>query len=133
MFGVDVKRLLIVGFGLVVIGCGSKLPIVEGTVTLDGEPLPDARVVFESPDRPTATAKTDQSGHYDMVTGSQRGMAAGSYRIAISAYKTKDGGTESPMPILVTPKKYNSVETSELAVEILEGRNSDTDFELLSK
>ena len=113
-------------------GCGAKLPIVEGTVTLDGNPVANARVVFESPDRPTATAKTDDSGKYDMRTASQRGIAEGAYKVAISAYQTKDGGTESPMPLLVTPKKYNAAASSGLTAEVVAGRNV-LDFPLESK
>lgn len=114
------------------VGCGSKLPKVAGTVTLDGDPVASARVVFESPNRPTATAKTDASGHYDVRTASQRGMATGSYKVSVSAYQTKDGGTESPIPVLTTPKKYNSTETSGLTATITGGNNT-VDFELESK
>ncbi len=111
-------------------GCSSKLPTVEGTVTMDGRPLPNAKVVFEAPDRPMAVATTDDSGQYDVTTGSQRGMAAGSYRVAISAYTTRAGGTESPLPILSTPKRYNSAQTSGLTAEIKDGRNEDVNFQL---
>lgn len=117
---------------LFVVGCGSKLPTVEGTVTLDGDPVPNARVVFESPNRPTATAKTDDEGYFELVTASQRGIAEGSYGVSVSAYKTKDGGTESPMPILLTPKKYNLVSTSGLTAEVVPGQNT-VDLELQTK
>jgi len=111
-------------------GCGSKLPVVIGTVTLDDAPLPNARVVFEAPDRPMAVATTDAAGRYDVMTGSQRGMAAGSYTVAISAYVTKDGGRESPLPILSTPKRYNSARTSGLTAVVKEGRNEGVNFQL---
>ena len=114
-------------------GCGSKLPIVEGTVTLDGVPLENAKVVFQAPDRPMAVATTDASGRYDVRTGSQRGMAAGSYKIAISAYETKDAGNESPIPILSTPKQYNSAATSGLSVDIVAGHNDNVNFDLQTK
>lgn len=117
-------------FALLLNGCGAKLPTVEGTVTLDGVPLPDAKVVFESPDKPMAVATTDAGGHYEVTTGSQRGMAAGSYRVAISAYVTRDGGSESPIPVLRTPKKYNSAKSSGLTAEVKTGRNKDMDFRL---
>ena len=111
-------------------GCGSQLPTVQGLVTLDGDPLPKARVVFESPDRPMAVATTDDQGRYDVMTGTQRGMAAGTYQVAVSAYESRDGGSESPVPILSTPKRYNSAQTSGLSVEILPGRNADVNFQL---
>lgn len=114
-------------------GCGSKLPTVEGTVTLDGIPLENAKVVFQAPDRPMAVATTNASGRYDVMTGSQRGIAAGSYKIAISAYETQDAGNESPIPILSTPKRYNSAATSGLSVEISEGHNDGVNFDLQAK
>ena len=114
-------------------GCGAKLPTVQGTVTMDGASVPNAKVVFEAPDRPMAVATTDEEGRYDVMTGSQRGMAAGSYKVAISAYVTKDGGTESPVPILSTPKRYNSAQTSGLTAEVKDGRNQNVDFQLESE
>ena len=102
-------------------------------MTLNGEPLPNAKVVFEAPDKPMAVATTDESGRYDAMTGSQRGMAAGSYQVAISAYQTKDGGSESPIPILSTPRRYNSAQASGLTAEIKDGRNQAVDFALQSQ
>ena len=113
-------------------GCGSKLPTVEGTVTLDGAPLADARIVFEAPDRATAFAKTDDDGKYDVMTASQRGLEAGIYKIAVSAYKTRSGGSESPIPVLKTPKKYNSSQTSGLEADVKTGRNTDVNLQLQS-
>lgn len=113
-------------------GCGAKLPTVEGTVTLDDAPLADARIVFEAPDKATAFAKTDAAGRYSVMTGSQEGMAAGTYKVAISAYETRSGGTESPIPVLKTPKKYNASATSGLAIEVAAGRNTDVNFQLQS-
>jgi len=112
-------------------GCGSQLPTVQGTVTLDDAPVPNGTVVFESPDRATAIAKTNDDGRYEMMTASKRGMAAGDYSVAISAYETRDGGSESPIPVLRTPKKYNSAATSGLSATIADGKN-EVDFQLKS-
>ena len=128
------RALIVTALTIVCItGCGPSLPTVQGKVTLDGDPIAKAKVVFESPDRPMAVATTDDAGNYDVRTGSERGMAAGSYNVAISAYVTKDGGSESPIPVLSTPKRYNSAKTSGLSVDIKPGNNQDVDFELTSK
>ena len=66
-----------------------------------------------------------------MMTASKRGMAAGDYSVAISAYETRDGGSESPIPVLRTPKKYNSAATSGLSATIADGKN-EVDFQLKS-
>ena len=125
--------LLHLALMVILTGCGSRLPTVSGTVTLDDAPLANAKVVFEAPDKPMAVATTDAMGNYDVMTGTQRGMAAGSYQVAISAYATKQGGNESPIPILLTPKRYNSAKTSELTAEVKEGRNDVMDFSLKGK
>ena len=116
------KRFLILVSFVLLTGCGSRLPLVEGTVTLDGDPVPDARIVFESPGAATATAKTDEDGHFTVVTASEQGMAEGSYKVTVSAYKKGEGGY--PTPNLATPKKYNSTETSGLTADIVAGKNT---------
>ncbi len=62
----------------VLLGCGSKdgyaelgLVEVSGTITLDGKPLPQAKVIFESEDKRTATGTTDSAGHYKLMYDSQ--------------------------------------------------------------
>ena len=56
----------------VVFGCGAPrtktVPLmrVGGTVTLNGDPLEKAVVVFESADSSFSCADTDSSGHYDL-------------------------------------------------------------------
>lgn len=116
--------------GIALAGCSPRLPTVEGQVTLDGQSLENARIVFESPDKATAVAKTDADGHYTLMTGAQPGAAAGSYSVAISAYKTANGGAESPVPVLRTPKKYNTGQTSGLTADVQPGQNRDVDFHL---
>ncbi len=106
-------------------GCGSSLPQVEGVVTWDGQPLSNARVVFQAPDRPMAVATTDENGHYAVMTGSQPGMASGSYQVTVSAYETRRSrdAVEAPVPTLRTPAIYNVASTSGLIAEIQAGRN----------
>ena len=115
-------------------GCRSELATVQGEVTLDGEPLEDARIVLEAPDRPTSVGKSDAQGRYTVTTGSQKGMYPGDYQVAISAYKTRDAhGIEAPVPVLRTPKRYNSAGSSGLTAVIQSGRNKGVDFHLTTK
>ncbi len=115
-------------------GCGSDLSQTEGMVTLDGQPLAGARVVFEAPGLPTSVATTDEQGRYVVQTGSQQGMVPGTYRVSISAYETRAarGGLEAPIPVLKTPRRYNSAASSGLTAEISEGRNRGVDYRLTS-
>jgi hypothetical protein len=79
-------------------GCGgSALPSVTGTVTLDGQPLDGAQVVF-GPDGPggqVATAVTDSSGRFRMGTYKpEDGVRPGKYRVTI----TKTAEALEPTP-----------------------------------
>ncbi len=83
----------LVFLGLLV-GCGANEPdvhYVEGVVTMGGNPLADATVIFSpaegSQGRP-ATGKTDAAGVYKLTdmqaTYADRGAAAGEYQVSIN-------------------------------------------------
>ena len=88
--------------GLAVVGCGGErfpLAPVAGRVTLDGEPLADARVSFE-PIRvgdafeagPGSYATTGADGRYTLTTVDDRdGAVVAEHRVAISTFKGKEG------------------------------------------
>ncbi|MFW6172061.1 MAG: carboxypeptidase-like regulatory domain-containing protein, partial [Planctomycetota bacterium] len=92
----------VVGAGLVLVslfclGCGDSGPergYVEGTVTMDGEPLPDAVVTFQPEDtgRPSY-GKTDENGHYELqYTSDKKGALVGMHRVTISTFERGGGG-----------------------------------------
>lgn len=115
------------------LGCGGTNEGVTGTVTLDGQPLPDAEVVFTPQEggRP-ASAMTDAEGKYDLVyTINETGAPAGKYIVRIRASKTETGedGRDVNTPEVV-PAKYN--QNSELVAEVKEGESNQFDFELES-
>ncbi|WDI42572.1 carboxypeptidase-like regulatory domain-containing protein [Bremerella sp. P1] len=131
------KRLLYC-FALILstslLGCNGNQEGVTGTVTLDGQPLPKAEVVFTPTEggRP-ATAMTDASGKYDLVyTIDQTGAPPGEYVVRIRAARTETGedGRDVMTPESV-PAKYN--EQSQLIVEVQEGASNQFDFDLESE
>src|SRR6478735_5999797 len=93
--------LLLLSTNLLV-GCGAKdgyaeLGLVEvtGTVTLDGKPLPQAKVTFETEDKRLATGITDAAGHYALMYDSEtRGCLPGpkTVRITMGASDVEGGG-----------------------------------------
>lgn len=117
-------------------GCGSaevQLASVAGTVTMNGEPLPGATVLF----RPRTTAeeseakgaaesfgKTDEQGHYDLavvMTGAT-GAVVGPNDVIITldefeeilpSYDSSGKDRRGPNPI---PAEYNSKTTLEFNV-----------------
>lgn len=86
--------------GLASAGCGGPpagvAPVVdaEGTVTLEGKPLPRVRVTFcptDGSDGPPVSADTDEGGHFRVVGPDGRpGVAVGRYRVTVEDVAGKD-------------------------------------------
>lgn len=81
---------------------------VTGVVTLDGQPLPGAEIMFVGNDGKKFSGKTDEQGRYDLGRA-KRGVPVGTHRVTIS-------GPDIPM-------KYSDTEGSPLVVEIESGEN----------
>ncbi len=121
------------------VGCGSGMANVSGTVTLDGKSIAggdDVRgtVTFYPVDGSAAPAIgiLDQSGHYELSTGTKKGALPGAYMVAIAATRViipEGGGTPSGRPI--TPRYYASAKTSRLSADVQPGSNT-FDFPLES-
>lgn len=110
-------------------GGGGGLGQVRGTVTLDGNPLPGAEVLFTSEEGEGRAPKgrTDEAGRYELkMSLDQRGAPPGHYKVWISTGEA--GGTEL-IPERV-PSQYNH--NSELTADVTPGRNT-IDFELSSE
>lgn len=70
---------------------------VEGSVTLDGQAVEGANVVFHSESGPSAFGTTDSSGHFSLATHDYgEGAAPGSYLVQInSTPETKNAAGKS--------------------------------------
>ncbi|MHC2069172.1 carboxypeptidase-like regulatory domain-containing protein [Bremerella sp. T1] len=120
-------------------GCGSagdpEVVRVSGTVTMDGQPLPNATVLFVSGTGRPSGAMTDEQGHYELnYTGDQKGARIGPNRVQIT---TAQGPTETmdgkPIPAVreTVPARYNA--RTELEFTVTEKGSNVADFELSSK
>ena len=125
---------------LVCFGCtGSNLPDlgqVEGTVTMDGQPLPNAIVTFQpvNPGRPSY-ARTDDSGKYVLVfTDGNEGATLGEHRVCISTQSDGDPDADPPIPSSpeTVPAKYSNMSKTELKANVEAGGNQH-DFTLTSE
>ena len=114
-------------------GCGkSRLNAVTGTITLDGQPLPDATVVFTpvAGGRP-AGGRTDDKGKYSLVySRDTTGAEAGEHIVSITTADDieQEDGSVASVPEKV-PAKYNF--QTELTA-IVEVGSSVHDFRLES-
>src|SRR5437762_14367251 len=90
-------------------GCGSRgdLASVRGKVTLDGQPLADAFVIFAPTTHGTTSyGRTDAGGNYEMMfTDNEKGAWIGENLVRISTGDLGRGG--GPGPTERVPVVYN--------------------------
>lgn len=139
--GIRFGRSELNGFALLtamfVLGCGggrSDLGRVAGVVTLDGQPLPNATLMFQ-PDSagPASYGMTDAQGKYTMMYDqSTQGAVIGTHTVRITTFQEGDKEADPPIApsaeILAT--RFNR--ESELRQEVQPGNNS-IDFALESQ
>jgi hypothetical protein len=123
---------LSVAITVLMVGCGergSPVEPVSGRVTLDGQPLPGARIMFQpdatggSPSYGTA----DSEGRYQLgykrgVQGAQVGM----HTVIIQGGADAEAATPRKLPA-----RYNT--ETELRKEVKSGEDNTIDFELKSE
>lgn len=123
------------------VGCGNGLATVEGTVTLDGQPIAGGPGMYgtvsfypENGSGVPAVGIIDEAGRYELKSGSRDGVEPGAYLVGIAVKKitmpTTPGGM--PQPTLITPKKYASVTESGFR-EVVEAGSNTFDFALSSE
>jgi hypothetical protein len=118
-------------FAFVLASCrgNADLASVRGTVTLDGQPLPNAFVVFcPTKTGTTSYGKTDADGHYQMIfKDSEPGAWIGENLVRISTGDLGSGGKAGSRERV--PVVYNARTT--LKVDVQSGKNA-FDFDLKS-
>lgn len=130
--------LLMIGAGLFA-GCGStdrpELGSVTGTVTMDGQPLPNVWVMFNpTTGGRTSIARTNEQGEYKMMyLEGTPGVNIGSHQVVIVTYNEDEveemrANTGSPVKDPI-PAKYNTQTT--LTAEVTDGKHV-IDFPLSS-
>jgi hypothetical protein len=108
-------------------GCRPAATTVSGRVTIDGEPLVAAAMMFYpvAGDGRTSHAFTDKEGRYAATIDPTK-MA-----VTISLFKPK-GDSQNGEPILEEsiPGRYSERSRSELLMSPVEGRNTECNFDL---
>lgn len=121
---------------LVAAGCGGSGTIpVTGTVTLDGQPLPNAVVAFAPKDgsRP-AVGRTDAQGNFQVTTFTENdGVMPGEHIVTVTAFETvynakkpsdgSDEGTGGRMDLKwIAPQRYSQASASGLSAAVSRGQ-----------
>jgi hypothetical protein len=124
-----------------IVGCGSNLASVAGTVTLDGQPVAGSERLYgtvsfyrEQGGGAPAIAIIDNAGQYRLRTGGQDGIEPGTYLVGIAVKTVTPSATEGGMPIakLISPARYASVSQSGFR-KVVESGSNTIDFDLQSK
>lgn len=123
-----------------------RLYPVSGTVTLDGEPVEGAQVIFQPEDAAQqalmAIAETDASGRFKLATvQADEGAVAGPHRVRISktvvTNVNTNGNPEGNLPPVqekdLLPVVYKAFETSGLKAQVSDQEPTVVKFELSSQ
>ncbi len=122
---------------LLCLGCGGdkgpEIASVEGTITMDGKPLPNAAVLFLPENGRPGGGRTDENGHYVLnFSGGRQGALLGKSKVRITTLSDPseaEDGTPIPGQKETIPDEYNTQTT--LTYEVKDGRNV-ADFDLKS-
>jgi hypothetical protein len=117
-----------------------QLVDVSGVVTLDGQPLGHATVIFQADDGTFSLGQTDAAGRYHLQYNSeQAGVPPGRKTVRISTHPgaytesaapTEESPASGPARLERVPARYNA--RSELAV-VVESHTRTFDFPLVSR
>ena len=127
--------LLTLSVLLTLTGCFSQRPDldfgeVQGTVTYEGQPLPNATVKFQPQEGRPSYGKTDDSGHYSLLfMGEDWGAIVGDHEVAITTedrIENRETG-ESSWQKEILPRKYHA--QTELTATVEPGEN-EINFDL---
>ncbi|HIK91272.1 MAG TPA: carboxypeptidase regulatory-like domain-containing protein [Planctomycetes bacterium] len=123
---------------LVITGCGASGPeiaSVEGKVTMDGQPLANAAVVFVPENGRPSGARTNAQGEYELTfTEGRRGATPGKYKVRITTLSDTgfdDDGQSTPGSPETVPMQFNASTT--LTFEVVANTANVANFEITSE
>jgi hypothetical protein len=109
--------------------------LVQGKVCYKGVPLSTGVIVF-TPDAghgchgPMACGLVQRDGSYHLQTDDLPGVAAGWYRVTVSAVEAAGSAQSVAMPRSLVPEKYRDPELSGLIREVKTEQENTIDFNL---
>jgi hypothetical protein len=118
-------------------GCGGGSVPVEGTLTLDGNPLAEATVTFQgrggAPEDAIFVGETDSQGCFSLKSFRSRspGAPPGSYRVSITTVKLPPNADERTiLPPERVPPKYRD---GSQGFEVPEQGTTEADFHITTR
>ena len=116
-------------------GCQKSLPAtVSGTITLDGQPLPEGEYIkgnvmfYPTGGGAAAFGDVTSGGTYKVTTGSTNGLEPGEYIVTATVSEIDPpppgGYQNAPGQKLITPPRYNDRDQTHLKVQVAEGKNT---------
>jgi len=129
-------------FLVLLVGCGQSLPAtVTGTVTLDGQSLPEGPrmtgsvMFYPIGGGAAAYGSVTSGGNYSMQTGDLKGLQPGEYVVTVRVVDIDPpppgGYYNAPASKPITPPRYSNQKQSDLKVQVVLGAN-DIDLKLSS-
>lgn len=114
---------------------------VEGTLTLEGQPLDGIQVEFLPEDGPRSIGKTDAQGHFTLMSddGKRKGAAVGGHRVVLKDVGILGGkfmgraGEEVDMTggkKSLLPQIYTSIQSSTLKAQVESGKKNDIKLDI---
>ena len=105
---------------------GPTMHAVVGTLTHQGEPIPEMMICFEPVNaniNPSSSATTDENGKFELKVGKTKGVKPGEYVVFVADPASFLGGKTSTKPAyLAVLKKYGDPKNSEMRVTIDEAK-----------
>ncbi len=123
-------------------GCGGAakdsptLGEASGIVLLDKQPLPHATITFYPEKGPPAVGHSDETGAFRMTLNGANGACVGPNQVTVSVTNgpyvppPMDGNEMKQLPKSVLPKKYGSVESTDIMINIPKEGRKDLTIEL---
>jgi hypothetical protein len=126
---IPLLHVLILAFVAAVSGCSGP-PSLSGSVTLDGEPLQGAGLLFVPKEGTgeTVVGATDEEGRFVITPAAGRSIAYGKYKVVVTKRAEPTPAQISAMltPDELIPAKYSDLSQTELEVDV----NSSAEIEL---
>ena len=109
---------------------------VQGRITFEGAPVPEALVSFRPASRPAAAGRTDADGHFVLNTFTKGdGSFIGRCRVTVTPYQEMPAAgsfmqpeVEKPRPDI--PARYRIVDTTPLEADVVARKNNVFTFDM---